>query len=109
MKSWVKVVVLSGMVIMLSGCFGDGAPECDSKEAKKLVKQIAKKTFSGVLKEEALDAITLENITTDGINKELKVSRCSVEGILNGEKFRGRWKYKLSITSDGKLYAEVNF
>jgi|GEM_PF-4626510 len=106
MKSWVNVAVLSSMVIMLSGCFGDSAPKCDSKEAKELVKQIAKK-YTRI---EDTNIITLENITTDGIDKELKVSRCSVTARVEGYMLRNdRWKYKLSLTSDGKLYAEVNF
>ncbi len=43
MKLWVNILVLSGMTMILSGCLGESAPECDSKEAKNLVINILTK------------------------------------------------------------------
>lgn len=114
MNAWINVLTLSSLVMLFSGC-GDSIPECDSKEAKQLVKQIEKRYWENVLlgnlnREKILNDIermSLENITTDNINKDLKISICSGDGIVNGENYTGRLKYKLSVTSDGKLYAEL--
>lgn len=60
------------------------------------------------LPEEEAKMVTLENILTERVDKEIKNANCSVDVLVDGEKrYRNRVLYKLSVTSDGKLYAQV--
>ena len=99
-------MLISLTALIFIGC-GDDAPKCDSKEAKQLVKQILT-DHSGLvfLIKEQGKTVTLENILTENVNKEIKNANCSADVLLDGEKFY-RALYKLSITSDGKLYAQL--
>jgi hypothetical protein len=114
-KSVLKSATVAIMVALsFGGCFGASAPKCDSDEAKQLVNQIAKDYYLPIFSmtnpvvANKVARMTLGNITTDNVDKELKITKCSGDTMVDGESYLKRLKYKLSVTSDGKLYAEVN-
>lgn len=110
--------LMFGVVFLLNGCMGSGAPECDSTDAKKLVKEIIGDYFKervnlyANVDKEAFDKrlknMKFENITTEKVDKQLKTSICAGDVIIDGKK-NARLKYRLSITSEEKLYAQVQF
>lgn len=104
------------IALLLSGCIGTSVPECDSSDAKKLVKEIVGDYFKEQVHlyanvdkdafEKRLKNMKIENITTEKIDKELKMSICAGDVIIDG-KSNARLKYRLSTTSEGKLYVQV--
>ncbi len=131
----IATIITAGIVLMLSGC-GESAIKCDDNDAQKTVMSIAKDemknqlarmntiyTYQG-LQEAAkttpelskyIDKIdndyltsqpTLINIRTEAMDDNLQKSECAAEiSFANGNKIP--IKYKLSKTSEGKLFAEV--
>ena len=57
-----------------------------------------------------ISTLSLEDIITENINKETKSVTCSVDIKIEGERyFNQRVLYKLSTTSEGKLYIQAGF
>lgn len=147
MKIWINILAMSGMAVLLSGCFDGGIPSCDSDEAKKVVKNIIGKkidfndAMAGVnhplqyviyltvagdnlevlqngsrdelksLVEKKMEKLELANIITESTNKDSKVSFCSADITADGKvvSLKKRLKYKLSMTTEGKLYVQAGF
>lgn len=127
-----SVIVALSVSMMLSGC-GKSAVKCDDSDAQKTVMEIVseeiKNKFPGegfdrysIIKQSTEERIqkrvaeieeiynqmspTLINIRTDKIDDEMQQSECSADIKFSDGDTR-QIHYKLSITTEDKLYAEV--
>lgn len=130
-KALLSVLIGIGAT-MLSGC-GKSAVKCDDSDAQKTVMEIVseeiKNQFPGegferysIIKQSTEERIqkrvaeveeiynqmspTLINIRTDKMDDEMQQSECSADIKFSDGDTR-QIQYKLSITSEDKLYAEV--
>lgn len=97
--STLTAVFAISVSVFLSGC-GKNAPACDDSDSKELVLQILNKGVNNLFE-------NVKNIRTESVDDKLLKTECAADIYIPSNDRNMPITYKLSITAEGELYAEV--